>query len=51
MLIVGYGTENVVDYYIVKTSWSAAWGEAGYFRIVRDKNMCGIAILPSYPVV
>lgn len=46
-VIVGYGTEkgidgSNVDYWLCKNSWSTDWGENGYFRIVRGKNMCGI---------
>ena len=36
-------------YYKVKNSWGASWGESGYLRIVRGKDMCGIASSPSYP--
>ena len=30
---VGYGTESGKDYYLVRNSWGAAWGEAGYIKI------------------
>jgi len=40
--LVGYGTENGVDYWTIRNSWSADWGDKGYIRLVRGKNMCGI---------
>jgi len=38
MLVVGYTPE----YWILKNSYGAHWGENGYVRIVRGQNMCGI---------
>lgn len=50
--MVGYGTENETDYWIVKNSFGPQWGENGYFRIARNKNnTCGLANFAFYPNV
>lgn len=54
VLLVGYGTENGVDYWKVKNSWGADWGENGYIRMKRGvpkDGECGIKDQPSYPLV
>jgi cathepsin B len=40
--MVGWGTENGVDYWKIANSWNPYWGEKGFFRIVRGTNECGI---------
>ncbi|KAJ5066150.1 digestive cysteine proteinase [Anaeramoeba ignava] len=49
--LVGYGTENQQDYWLIKNSWSVNWGDEGYIKILRDNNMCGVATLPQFPVL
>merc|ERR1719218_169973 len=50
VLAVGYGTLNNEEYFLVKNSWGASWGDKGYVRIsASSKNVCGILSDPSFP--
>ena len=55
VLLVGYGTESSTNYWILKNSWGAAWGENGFFRILRQSEdgpgICGLQMGASFPSV
>lgn len=42
ILVIGWGTEDGTDYWLVQNSWGPDWGEQGLFKIVRGTNECGI---------
>jgi len=50
VILMGYGTDQSTgkDYWLVRNSWSASWGESGYIRLARsEKQICGIDITPQ----
>jgi C1A family cysteine protease len=64
VLLVGYGTMNGLDYYIMKNSWgSSSWGDQGYMYMGKGndpasgkpynggKGQCGVLMQGVYPVI
>ena len=46
MLVIGYGKENGVPYWLVKNSWSSSWGIDGYIKLAWKGNTCGVTKNP-----
>jgi hypothetical protein len=42
-----------MDYWLVKNSWGASWGENGYIKLaaVDGPGICGVQEGPVYPAL
>lgn len=40
--LIGWGTENGEDYWLIKNSWNEEWGDHGLFKIARGTDECGV---------
>ncbi len=48
--VIGWGVESGMEYWLCANSWSATWGEQGFFRIkIEDSSMMerGVGCTPS----
>lgn len=61
VLLVGYSSQNGLDYYILKNSWGTGWGMDGYILLGKGNDpatgkpynngagQCGVLGMASYP--
>ncbi|KAA0047115.1 ervatamin-B-like [Cucumis melo var. makuwa] len=53
-MVVGYGTDEDGDYWIIRNQYGTQWGINGYMKMQRGarnpQGVCGMAIQPAYPV-
>jgi cathepsin L len=50
VVLVGYGSDAGMDYWLVRNSWGPTWGENGYIRLARssdESSLCGVDVVPS----
>ncbi|TNJ30002.1 Cathepsin L [Giardia muris] len=52
VICVGWGTDMLYgDYWIIRNSWSNAWGVDGYMYLTMKDNICGVLTDADYAII
>merc|ERR1711964_288941 len=49
--VIGWGNSGDLQYWIVRNSWGAFWGEMGYIRVAMGGNQLGLEEACSWATV
>ena len=53
VMLVGAGTQDGIDFWKIKNSWGAGWGDDGFIKILREsghkQGVCQVNYACSYP--
>jgi len=47
--VTAVGYDKSAGYWLVRNSWGGSWGEGGYIKMVKNKNMCNMLSHSVYP--
>ncbi|KGN66221.2 hypothetical protein Csa_023362 [Cucumis sativus] len=54
VVVVGYGSDEEGDYWIIRNQYGTQWGMNGYMKMQRGtrspQGVCGMAMYPAFPV-
>lgn len=45
VVLVGYGIENGIEYWMIQNSWGSQWGMNGFMKIRKGKNLMNVESL------
>jgi len=51
VVLVGFGIENGVEYWVICNSWGEQWGMNGYMKLKKGKNLMNLESLGQVAIV
>merc|ERR1711935_807669 len=48
VIMVGWGEENGIPYWVLQNSWGPDWGDNGHFKIIRDGDVTKSCSITQY---